>query len=489
VFYNAGHMTASRSPLSALLRLLFPAALSLLAATGSAFCQAPADPGAAERLKDLFLDGRVEEAQAGALKHLQDHPEDVEARIVLANCYYKRATDLQAAEGEAAPSSRETPGALFKLSSDELREALRLAPDRKDIWLGLCKVERQANNVPSLLQCAADAAARFPGDDTFAVDLAQSAAPYVQRREFVTAESLLEAIARHNDGSFDILLSLGRTQYFAGKRDRGIATTDRALELRPDDNEALFQRGELAAYEGDFARAATYFQKVVDKAPASGRANLALATCLHTSDRAAAVRVLRHLANISQRPKPDSQVMRILAANAELAAILSSPNLQPLDVLRAARIMAALDIYAGALAELSVALRMDGSLADAHALRAQIFSAHLGQHDRALGSLQEALAAMESAPDHLCGSTREEILTAMAGEQSSLGRYEDALATLSKLPDAGPYLFQIAMANHHLGRYAEARKLLRQLLDGGGADQELEEARRLLASPEYKNLR
>ena len=69
----------------------------------------------------------------------------------------------------------------------------------------------------------------------------------VQRRELAEAEQLCQQIIDVKSDLFDALHLLAVIQSGLGKKDTALASYDRALTVRPDYAEALYNRGNHAA--------------------------------------------------------------------------------------------------------------------------------------------------------------------------------------------------------------------------------------------------
>ncbi|MBI5414724.1 tetratricopeptide repeat protein [Candidatus Peregrinibacteria bacterium] len=70
----------------------------------------------------------------------------------------------------------------------------------------------------------------------------------------------------------EILRCLGWGTFHAGKRIEGIATLDRALNLRPEDPMILCDLGVCQLHCNSFQKAVTLFEKALEIAPSNGRA-------------------------------------------------------------------------------------------------------------------------------------------------------------------------------------------------------------------------
>ena len=64
----------------------------------------------------------------------------------------------------------------------------------------------------------------------------------------------------------------------------------------------------------------------------------------------------------------------------------------------------------------------------------------------------------------------------------------EARKSFSKLSNTDPYAYEIALTNDRLGRQAEAARLFHQVVEKGADPQQVDDARRRLASPSYQNL-
>ena len=456
-------------------------------------------PAQVQKLKKLYFDGKIDDAEKEALKHLEAAPNDVDVRIVLANCYHRRAMDLSKdTESVSLEPGQETPGAQwFAKSIQELKEALHTVeearkkdpsiPRRSDIWLGLCQIEQEARDIDGLVDCTAETAAKFADDSQLMDLLRENVRPFVIRQEYDKAAAVLQALAEHTPRNRDTLLALGRAQYLSGKRAEGISTIGKVLDFDSGEAEAQYQMAELSAYEGDFKKAARYFAPAARQGARQGLAQIGLVTAMHTFDRHTAIEFVKHAENkwkVAKRSAPSTMALNL---NAQLGKLLQQSIPSALDVLEVARMLSAADFQPGALAELQVALTIDRGMAEALFLQANVY-ARLFQHDRAAASLAKGLEVMEHQPERTFGVSRDELLSSLGKEQFRLGRFEDALASFSKLSNTDPYAYEIALTNDRLGRQAEAARLFHQVVEKGADPQQVDDARRRLASPSYQNL-
>jgi tetratricopeptide (TPR) repeat protein len=433
----------------------------------------------------------VEEAEREALRLLEASPEDVDLKVVLANCYRKRALDLAASTapsglaGVAAAEAVSPAAELFSKSTRQLREALDLAPERRDIWLGLCQIEREAGNLDGLVSAVQGAAAAFPHNPGFAAALREQARPFIVGQDYDSAGAVLAPIAENNTTDIPSILAAGRALYLSGKREKGIEYLDRAIELRPSEAEVHHQRAEVAAFEGDFQRAAEHFRRAANLDRTRGIARLALVTSLHPLSRLEALRAARGAQNLWRNFSQLADDPVVILLMRQLVELLEKPTPSPYDLLRAAQQIARAELHVAALGEIEAVLTLDPGMAEAHFLRAETYG-RIQQHEQVVASLNRALATIDRQPGRTFGVSRDEVLGALGTAQFQMGRYAEALETFSRVSRPADHAFEMALAYDRLGRREEAARRFREVIESGQDPMQVEEARSYLSSPSYQ---
>jgi tetratricopeptide (TPR) repeat protein len=471
--------------------LALAALLAALTLSGPARAAASPAPDTPESLKALFLEGRLDAAEAGARRLLAAKPGDPDAHVILANILRQRAMDkrqagLTALDPEA--SSREE-GALFDEAIRELEAAVAADPSRRDIWLGLCQITGESGRRDALAKAVDRAAAKFPKDEPFAAALRENARPFLEESDYVNAAAVLEAIARSNPESLPTLIAAGRAAYLAGRRPEGIALVDSAVSLRPNDPEAHAQRADIAALEGDFPGAASHFARAANLDPFRYSAWLGNAACLHVFDTASALRSVRTAQNRFLNPQQNRTMQDTLALSIidDMRHVLEVPGPSSMDILRIARVMASAEYNAAAVAELTVLLKRDRGMVEAHALMAQIRS-RLGQKTLAAQEMREALDSIERQPDRTFGVTKDEVLTALGAALADEGEWAESTEAYRKTSDPSLFAWEIGRNLDRQGKYSEAAKLFQKVIQSQADPDKVTDARRKLSSPAYRSV-
>lgn len=467
----------------------FAAAIVLLAVTF------PAGPGVlaqseppSEQLRALYFAGKIEEAEAGALARLKEVPDDTDTMVVLANCYRSRAVALYpGGETGLVPAPPEAAG-FFDKAISQIRAALRVSPDRTDIWLGLCQIERESGNFEGLLAATSEAAARFPDDVSFAAALRENVRPFLERQDWDSMARLLAAIQEHNTVDLDTLLSLGRSLYLSGKKAEGIAVIDRAVSFQDENAEAHVQRGDLAVFEGDYRMAAIHYARAGNLDSLNGSTYISHVAALHAVDRLAGLRAARAALNVWNTRKDSMQTGLVRGLLSDLRAILENPRPSPDDILRVTRTLAGADMLAAALAELSVLHALDPDSVDGAFLTAEV-RGRIGQHELAAEALEKGLAALDLHPDRASGVSKDELLAALGNERFRLGDYMAAVKAYGGLSSSDDYALQIGLAYDRLGRLDDAARQFRRVVETSSDAAKLAQAKQYLESAPYRNIR
>lgn len=457
-----------------------PAPAAAEGSTGSSLAQAEA----------LFYEGKIDEAIAAAEPIVAADAAQLDARVLLANLYRRKAMAARAVLAGSAPETipAEDPTVWFEKASAQLRLVLKTAPERTDVWLGLCQVARETDVIENLVACLTEAGAKFPGDPTFTFSLRDMARDFIERQDFSGAEEVLKAVSKNSPGDIPTLMALGRAQYLAGNRKQGIATMDHVLELVPENPEAHFQRAELAAFEGDFRLATIHFARNGSMENQRAAAYLGQICSLEAYDRAGALRAARAAYNRWRTFKKDRTNLLTLGLLQEVRGLLEQPNPTATDMLHFARALTTSDQLSAAVGQLTAVIAIDPALTDAHFLMAEV-RGRIGQHEQAVASLTKAIDLSARHPNDASGVTRDELFRALGTEYLRLAKYQEALDAFSKCSRTDPITFEIGVAEDHLGRKLDAAKKFRQVLLANEDPNKVAEARRYLSSPDYKNLK
>jgi tetratricopeptide (TPR) repeat protein len=103
--------------------------------------------------------------------------------------------------------------------------------------------------------------------------------------EFVEAERICEQIISNERDLLDVLFLLAIVQSILGKQHAALTSYDRAIELRPDYAQALFNRGNILHELKRFAEALASYDRVVELRPDYAEALFNRANTLHELKR------------------------------------------------------------------------------------------------------------------------------------------------------------------------------------------------------------
>jgi len=218
-------------------------------------------PDIAEGMRALYR-GDYERARSLASKHLEAHPEDPPARILLARA--------ELAEGQYDPAY------------ETLQKALALDPANIDALYyleRLCTILSQIE-FRRLLETAPDS---FRAHQLMAES-------YSARHDDDEAEKEYQAALKANPTSVEILDALGELKRSKFKFDEALDYYTRALKLAPRDYTSAYGSGACYLYKQNPSRAIQSLRRALEVDPNSAAAHLALGDALlRGGDAAAAV--------------------------------------------------------------------------------------------------------------------------------------------------------------------------------------------------------
>jgi tetratricopeptide (TPR) repeat protein len=228
-------------------------------------------------------------AQSGQLPQAE---EEARRAIALSGDDGRSAAEAHLLLGQLAAARHQLEAAV-----PELRQAARLegararAGERLDRtpWRVLARVELELGDEPAAVRDLEDLAARAPGDG---VGYREAGRWLLDRGRPAQAERFLRRAVELSPGDRDAHWLLVRVHGILGRDDDARADLDAILRTDPDDPEALFAQGELAAEAGEVDAAHGWFARhrracrdpsgaaarVAERWLAAGRADLALAS-------------------------------------------------------------------------------------------------------------------------------------------------------------------------------------------------------------------
>jgi tetratricopeptide (TPR) repeat protein len=174
---------------------------------------------------------------------------------------------------------------------------------------------------------------------------------------------------------------------------------------------------------------------------------------------------------------------RIQRAATALLRALNTPNFSAYDAYALAKTYWQNDLATLALSETEVALSKDPSQLESWVLRSEIF-ARTSLHRQSLEALEKADSIYQTAKDRTFAYSRDEVLAALAAEQTNLGKDEEALGAYLRISDPTRYFYRMAIAAEHVGRLDEARGWLEKVAAAG--TNESEAARSRLEQEPYR---
>lgn len=460
--------------------LTLASALTLHAAPASS---APTDA----EIKGLIAGRRWDEAMAGARERIAANPKEPEGHVLLGTAMFHKA------RGGAPPGATPAISAAdADAISKELEAAITLAPQRKDVYLGLIDVETAAGRDERVLEQVKRSAAQFPADPKMAVSLIEYGLERRSRKDPL-AGPLLQAVYQGYPRQPEAIIAYAQHIMSSGELDQATELLRTALAQAPKNIDLLEALGDALGYWLDFEAAAKQYGTAAALDTTRRGVRLKWAAALHSSDPKAAlvlVTPLRTEAGASTTvPLKDGALQtpgRIERCATSLWKVLSQPSPSTLEVYNLAKSFLQSGFDPQALAETQVALARDSSRIEFWMLRAEIY-ARAGLDGPALEALDKADAVFDTVKQGASPAfSHDEVLAARAAAQSRLGRNEDALATYRRMGDASRYAYQVALVNEKMGNVEAARALLEKVAVTGLVPAEVEAAKARLETEPYR---
>ena len=441
-------------------------------------------------IKTLIAGQRFDEAMAAARERIAAAPKEVEGHVLLGTAMFLKAR--ASAPKDAIPAlSAADADAIVK----ELEIAIGLAPQRKDVYLGVIDVETAAGRDARVVEQVKRTAAQFPADPKAAASLIEYGLER-QTRQDPLAGPILQAIYQGYTRQPAVVITYAQHVMSTGELRSGHGDPPDRQRAGPPEpgppgglrrrariqarlrrrREAVRGRGRARSHAARRAAevgrgAASERSEVRDgpRGPAPGRGR----------GRGGAPK-LQMKEGGAQGPG------RIARCAAALWKVLSQNPPSALDAYNMSKTFMQSGFGSQALAETQVALARDHNQVEAWVLRAEIYM-RVGLDKQALESLEKAEAVFDAVnADARPAYSRDEVIAARAAAQSRLGRNEEALATYQRMGDPVRYTYQMALVNEKLGNVEEARALLTKVATTGLVPAEVEAAKSRLETETYR---
>ncbi|MBN2714256.1 MAG: tetratricopeptide repeat protein [Deltaproteobacteria bacterium] len=183
------------------------------------------------------------------------------------------ASDVQYNLGMALAAAGKTDDARV-----HYEKSASLDPEDPDPLIALGNMEKDAGNNDEAMALFEKAETLGTGSAVAVLSGAQLL--IAQNKQPAAAKKLMTLIEM--DADAETLASAGLMLSKMGKADDAIAIYRHALDVSPESSKAALLLGNALARKGDFAEAATWFQKIIDlspDAPEAGAAQKGLAAC------------------------------------------------------------------------------------------------------------------------------------------------------------------------------------------------------------------
>ncbi|MEA3065218.1 MAG: hypothetical protein QOJ27_1664 [Sphingomonadales bacterium] len=245
---------------------------------------------ASSQMMDLVRRGDLAGAQAVGETALRDRPDDVSARVALANLKAMKG-DVAGAEALCtvdAPELLRLKGWLlqsqqrFGEAADCYERIIAADPADWEVWNNLGNARRAAGDLPGAIEALGRARRLRPGLAPIQYNYATGLAAAGRLEE--SLEPYREA-ARLDPGQPALRLELGKLLRHLGRNAEAIEPLARAADLAPREAEAVLELGRAHAALGALDAAETAYRRAVAAAPGLGLAWLELGIVLERGNR------------------------------------------------------------------------------------------------------------------------------------------------------------------------------------------------------------
>lgn len=445
-----------------------------------------------EAIRALIAENRVEEAITASREKIAAQPKDPEGHVLLANALFKKARVTAGAlpDGRPAPLSKADAEAI----AAELEEGIRIAPTRKDIYLGLVDVWSAAGRDEDMLRQIQRSATQFPSDSKMMNGLLDYGFER-QARGDAFAARIIETLYKSYPRAQETILGWSSYLLNTGDLDKSIQVLESGTVTNPGNAELQEALGDAYCYRLDFETAAKTYAKASAIDTKRRPVKLSWAAALHVFDPKSAHIVVDPLkdeggksgvAPTMQMGKDGVKMPgRITRAAEQLVRALNNPQFGGIEAYTLAKAFWQSALAPAALAETQVALLKDPLIVEAWMLRADIFG-RAGLDKQALDALERAEGIFDVAGSRTFAYSRDEVIAARAATLGRLGRDEDGVKAYKRTSDPSRYGYQTAILLERLGKTDEARELLEQVIAKGGNPAEVEAAKSRLNRDSYR---
>ena len=467
----------------ALARSLAVAALTALLAAAPALAELQSEAA----IRDMITRGETTQAIEASKARIAAFPNEPEPLVLLANAMLTKTT-----HGKASTLSEADATEISK----PIESAIRLAPQRKDLYFGLIELSRMAELDDRMIEQVRRTAAQFPNDTDTMQTLMEYASEKTGGRDQATAAKLYEAIYDAYTKKPEAILAWAAMLVSRGELDRATKVLLAGAEAVPASAPIVSSLADCYVYQRNFRDATKYYGKAAGLDPKGQAARLPWAAAMHTFDAQSARLIAEPLwGGNANGPKVPSVSLsgdaaaktntRLTNAGTLLYRAVVKPDLGAMEAFSLARSLAQAGFPAPAIAETEVALSRDAVLPEALALRGEIY-AQIGLNAEALEAAKQAEAIFDASGERTFGVTRDEVLSARATYEARLGKTEDAFNTYTRMKDPKRQYYKMALLLERLGRTEEARAHLEKTVATSTDTSEVDAAKARLASDTYR---
>lgn len=458
---------------------------------------AESDAATEASIKAMITSGDITRAIEASRLRVAADPKDADAHVLLANALLRKATLTAQAlprrpDGSPAPIAAGDADAIVK----ELELAIRIVPERKDLYFGLIELAQTAGHEDEMIRQIERAAKTFPVDPLMTQGLLDYASEAMERRENALATRIIETVHTSYPHEPEATLAWASVLLNRGELEHAVQALQAGADAAPRSSSIFQSLGDASCYQINFAAAAKYYARALSLDPTSDASRLSWAAALQVSDPQGARTIVEPLwgGETKSLKAPMAEMVldpqakgknRTDAAGKMLYRAIARPGLGAFDAYSLARSLWQAGFPAPALAETEVALAKDPALVEAQVLRAEIYS-RLGMPREALEAAQRAESIFDAAGERTFALTRDEVIATRAAIEAKLGKNEDALASYARTSDPTRYSYQMALVAERLGRIDQARALLEKTIASGTNPAEIDSARARLAGDTYR---
>jgi tetratricopeptide (TPR) repeat protein len=228
-----------------------------------------------------FRLGRIREAVSAAQDQITNHPDDVDAHLLLGHVYLRTLGDGQGPQAtqmlQAAIKEYETIvqlkpndldnrlllGQLYGLDHDSVKAeeqykaAQKIDPTNEDVVLDIAREYSEQGDLVRAAKVISDVP---DGDRTGRMDFAL-AALYDELKRPKDAATAYQAALEQDPGNTDAERGLAAALTASGQMEAAAKVNSQILQTDPQDPQALIRAGEIQRQKGDFEQALATFKK------------------------------------------------------------------------------------------------------------------------------------------------------------------------------------------------------------------------------------